>query len=69
MGFLPPLQGEGWGGDGSKASKPIPILSGGLALHSQPAPAAQSGALRNPAFAPLKGKEPAKRVWLESTNA
>jgi hypothetical protein len=38
--------------------KPIPIPTIPVpALHSRPAQAAQSSALRNPAFAPLKGKE------------
>jgi hypothetical protein len=37
---------------------PIPIPAIPVpALHSRPAQAAQSSALRNPAFAPLKGKE------------
>ena len=35
---------------------PPPPIRPRLALHSQPASAAQSDALRNPAFAPLAGE-------------
>ncbi len=54
----PSLQGEGRGGDGAAAgrSKPHPPPKRpGQALHSLPAHSAQSGALRNPDFAPLEG--------------
>jgi hypothetical protein len=39
-----------------------PQSPGGLALHGSPAPAAQSFAPRNPAFAPWKGTTPVRYV-------